>query len=118
MSKSSTIIKKRETTRARESVSHARPVHPGEVLREEFLVPLGLSMNRLAGELKVPTNRLAQIVKGRRAMTPDTAMRLARYFGVGERFWLNLQSSFDLDTARLKNGRLIEREVKPRSTAA
>jgi addiction module HigA family antidote len=73
-----------------------RPVHPGEVLREEFLAPLGMSVNALAMELKVPAPRMNDIVRERRAVSPDTALRLARYFGTTAQFWLNLQTSYDL----------------------
>ncbi len=98
--------------------SRLHPIHPGEVLREDFLLPLGMSLNQLARELKVPTNRLSQLVNEKRAMTPDTAMRLARYFGGDARSWMNLQVRFDLDTARLAKEKQIAREVKPRSAAA
>ena len=73
-----------------------RPVHPGEVLREEFLAPLGMSVNALAQALHVPATRMHEIIKERRAITPDTALRLARYFGGDARSWLNLQAEYDL----------------------
>src|SRR6185295_4437432 len=75
-------------------------VHPGEVLLEEFLKPLGISQNRLARELKVPPRRVNEIILGKRAITPDTALRLARYFGTSERFWLGLQLDYDLEEAQ------------------
>lgn len=91
-----------------------RPVHPGEVLREEFLVPLGVSAHALAMELKVPAPRINDIVRERRSITPDTALRLARYFGSTPQFWLNLQTSYDLKIAERKAGSKIEREVHRR----
>jgi len=93
-------------------------VHPGEVLREEFLAPLGLSQNALARHLGVPPRRINEIVLEQRAISPDTALRLARYFGTSERFWLGLQADFDLEEARLALGARLEREVKPRHSAA
>ena len=77
-----------------------KPVHPGEVLREEFLKPLGLSMNALALDLHVPGTRIAEVVHERRAITPDTALRLARYFNTTPEFWMNLQVTFNLETAK------------------
>ena len=77
-----------------------RPVHPGEVLREDFLQPLGLTQYRLAKSLSVPPRRINEIVLGKRAVTADTALRLARFFGTSERFWLNLQTGFDLEVER------------------
>lgn len=94
-----------------------RPVHPGEILREDFLAPLGLSVNALAVALRVPATRLHEIVKERRAISPDTALRLARYFGGDAQSWLNLQSSFDLRRAELELRAAIEREVIPREAA-
>jgi addiction module HigA family antidote len=90
-----------------------RPVHPGEVLREDFLKPAGLSANALAKTLYVPVTRVNDIVLERRGITADTAMRLARYFGGDARSWLNLQASYDLRTAEIANARRIEREVAP-----
>lgn len=95
-----------------------RPIHPGEVLREEFLAPLGMSANALALELHVPAPRINDIVRERRAVTPDTALRLARYFGTTAQFWLNLQSSFDLRRAENEIGRRIAEEVRPMQRAA
>ena len=87
------------------------PVHPGEILLEEFLIPMGISQYRLAREISVPPRRINEIVHGKRAVTADTALRLSRYFGTSDRFWLNLQMRYDLEIerARLK-GRLL-REV-------
>ena len=94
------------------------PIHPGEVLREEYLKPLALSVYRLAQELKIPRPRVNDIVLGRRAVTIDTALRLGRYFGTTPEFWINLQTRYDLDTAE-RNVRLeIEREIQPRTRAA
>ena len=91
------------------------PVTPGEILREEFLYPLGLSMRELAAALDVPVNRISQIVRGQRAITADTALRLARYFGTTPQLWLNLQSSFDLRQASEREGARIQERVRPRS---
>jgi len=93
-------------------------VHPGEILLEEFLRPLGISQNKLAREIKVPPRRVNEIVLGKRAITPDTALRLARYFGTAERFWLGLQMDFDLEEAQRAVGESIQREVHPLSSAA
>jgi antitoxin HigA-1 len=89
------------------------PIHPGEILRADFMEPLGLSMNRLALDLRVPVTRIAEIVHERRGITPDTALRLARYFNTSPGFWLNLQSGYDLEVAQDKLSRVIEREVRP-----
>lgn len=80
------------------------PVHPGEVLLEEFLVPLELSQYRLSKDISVPPRRINEIVHGKRAVTADTALRLARYFGTSERFWLNLQTGYELDVERDRLG--------------
>lgn len=94
-----------------------RPIHPGEILREEFLVPLGMSAHALALELRVPAPRINDIVRERRAITPDTALRLARYFGTTPHFWMNLQISYDLKSAEIKNGSKIAHEVHMRLAA-
>ncbi len=94
-----------------------RPIHPGEILREEFLIPLGMSAHALAMELKVPAPRINDIVRERRSVTPDTALRLARYFGTTPQFWLNLQSSYDLKIAEKEVGTKIEHEVQMRQVA-
>jgi addiction module HigA family antidote len=91
------------------------PVHPGEVLEAEFLEPLGLTQYRLAKSLSVPARRINEIVHGTRSVSADTALRLARYFGTSERFWLNLQAQFDLDIENDRSGERIEREVMPRA---
>ncbi len=88
-------------------------IHPGEVLLEEFLKPLGLSQNRVAREIGGPPRRVNEIVLEKRAITPDTALRLARYFGNSERFWLGLQTDYDLEEARLELAGRIEHEVHP-----
>jgi addiction module HigA family antidote len=93
-------------------------VHPGEVLLEEFLKPMGISQNRLAREITVPPRRVNEIVLGKRAITPDTAIRLARYFGTSERFWLGLQMDFDLEEARNELSERLDQEVKPVASAA
>lgn len=90
-----------------------RPVHPGEVLREDFLRPAGLTANALAKRLHVPPPRINDIVRERRGVSADTAMRLARYFGGDARSWLNLQAIYDLRLAEIANARKIEREVMP-----
>jgi len=90
-----------------------RPVHPGEVLREDFLRPLGMSANALAKALSVPAPRINDIVRERRGVTADTAMRLARYFGGDARSWVNLQAAYDLRVAEIANARRIEREIAP-----
>ena len=89
------------------------PVHPGEILREEFLAPMALSVYRLAQALKVSRPRLNDIVLGRRAVTTDTALRLGRYFGTTPEFWINLQTRYDLDIAERTLRATIEQEVEP-----
>ncbi|GHE20967.1 HigA family addiction module antitoxin [Halomonas urumqiensis] len=94
-----------------------RPIHPGEVLREEYLEPLGLSVNGLARELRVPATRLHEIAKERRSISADTALRLARYFGGDPQSWLSLQAAYDLKRVELDHGKEIERSVSPRDAA-
>ena len=96
-------------------MNRMRPIHPGEVLREEFLEPLGLTAYALAQALRVPPPRVNEIVRERRGVSPDTALRLARHFGTTPQFWLNLQASFDLKIAMREAGAKIEREVEPRA---
>jgi addiction module HigA family antidote len=108
MSKSSTTIKGAATP-------NRLTTHPGEVLAEEFLAPLGLSVNALAIALRVPATRMGAVVKGERAVTADTALRLARFFGTSPEFWINLQAMHDLTKARMQNGGAIERDVRPRA---
>jgi addiction module HigA family antidote len=90
-----------------------RPVHPGEILREDFMEPLRLSMNRLALDLRVPVTRIAEIVRGDRSITPDTALRLARYFNTTPLFWMNLQTLHDLQVAEDEGSDRIRRDVRP-----
>ena len=90
-------------------------VHPGEILRDEFLKPMGLSVYELANAIKVPRSRANDIVRGRRAITTDTALRLGRYFGTTAAFWINLQARHDLDVADRSLRKKIEREVEPRA---
>jgi len=94
------------------------PIHPGEVLLEDFMKPLSLSQYRVAQDIGVPTLRISQIVHGKRAVTADTAMRLARYFGTSPDVWLRLQARYDLEVAERKYGDRIEREVKVLAHAA
>lgn len=91
------------------------PVHPGEVLLAEFLEPLGISQYRLAKDTSVPARRINEIVHGNRAITADTALRLARYFETSERFWLNLQARYDLEVEKDRLGRRLDKEVLPRA---
>src|SRR5437868_10357613 len=90
-------------------------IHPGEILSEEFLAPLAISQYRLAKETSVPPRRINQIVRGTRGITADTALRLSRYFGTSERFWLNLQARYDLEVQKDKLGSRLDREVKARA---
>ena len=90
-----------------------RPVHPGEVLREEYLKPLGMSANALAKALSVPAPRVNEVVRERRGVSADTAMRLARYFGGDARSWLNLQAAYDLRVAEIGSGERIKKEIRP-----
>ena len=99
-------------------INNMRPIHPGEILREEFLLPLGMTAHALAMAIHVPAPRIHDIVREKRSLSPDTALRLARYFGTTPEFWMNLQSAFDLRTARLQTMDAIEREVRPRDVAA
>ncbi|MEQ8194940.1 MAG: HigA family addiction module antitoxin [Rhodospirillales bacterium] len=87
--------------------------HPGEVLHEEFMVPLGLSANKLGEILGVPANRISEIIRGRRSMTADTALRLAKCFGTTPEFWMNLQTAHDVSKAAKKHGEEIKTKVKP-----
>ena len=104
MSRSSTIIEGDEVT--------LDPIHPGEILLEDFLKPFGVSQNRLARDIGVPVSRVAAIVKGERAITADPALRLGRYFGTSADVWLGLQNEFDLRVARRATGSAIERSVR------
>jgi addiction module HigA family antidote len=93
------------------------PIHPGEILREEFLAPLGMSAHELALALRVPATRINDIVNEKRGITADTALRLSRYFGTTAKFWLNLQASYELEVAEDQLGQAVVREVLPRSAA-
>ena len=88
------------------------PIHPGEILKEEFLEPLGLSQYRVAVDISVPPRRINEIVHGKRAISADTALRLARYFGTTDRFWLNLQTHYDLELQKDRLGERLETEVR------
>ncbi len=90
-------------------------VHPGEVLLEEFLIPFGISQNRLARDIGVPPRRINEIVHGNRAVTADTALHLARYFGTSEGFWMGLQADYDLEEARKRLGDRLDQDVRPRA---
>jgi addiction module HigA family antidote len=93
-------------------MSRLNNIHPGEVLWGEFLAPMGISQNRIAREIGVPPRRINEIVHGKRAVTADTALRLARYFGVSEQFWMGLQADYDLEEARGKLGKRLKVEVQ------
>lgn len=95
-----------------------RNTHPGEILLEEFLEPLGISQNRLARSIGVPPRRINEIVLGKRGVTADTDLRLARFFGMSEGFWLGLQTDYELMETRRRLGRRLEREVTPLDTDA
>lgn len=88
------------------------PVHPGEILFEEFLKPLGISQYKVAKDISVPPRRINEIVQGKRSITADTALRLARYFGLSERFWINLQSRYDIEVEKDKLDFRLEKEVR------
>jgi len=88
------------------------PIHPGEILLEEFLEPMEISQYRLAKDISVPPRRINEIVLGKRAITPDTALRLSRYFGLSERFWMNLQTRYDIEVEKDKLQNRLEREVR------
>ena len=92
------------------------PIHPGEILREDVLKPLGLTAHGLARELRVPATRISEILHGRRAITADTALRLARYLGTSPQFWMNLQTSHDLKVTERSRGKQIRREVPARAS--
>jgi antitoxin HigA-1 len=91
--------------------------HPGETIKEDYLVPLGMSVNALAKELGITSARLNEIVLGKRGVTADTALRLSRYFGTSPEFWMGLQSFYDIRTAQREIGTRIEKQVKPREAA-
>ncbi len=90
------------------------PIHPGEILQEDFLIPMEISQYRLAKDISVPPRRINEIVHGKRAVSADTALRLSKYFGTSERFWLNIQAKYDLEVEKDKLGDRLENEVHPR----
>lgn len=94
-----------------------QPIHPGEILAEDVLAELGMTGRELARELNVSPNRISEILRGRRAITADTALRLSRWLGTSPELWMNLQQAYDLESAQLTVGDAIQREVKPRSAA-
>ena len=94
------------------SARRLQPIHPGQILREEFLDPMGITQYRLARDINVDPRRINAIIHGKRAITADTALRLARYFDTSERFWLNLQAQYDLEVEREQLGDRLEKEVK------
>lgn len=98
--------------------ANLEPIMPGEILREDFLEPLGISMNQLSRDLLVPPNRISEIVNGKRAITADTALRLERYFGIEANFWLNLQTEFDLRIMKRKIGADIVNRIIPAKYAS
>ncbi len=100
------------------SKNNMRPIHPGEILREEYLVPMGVTANALSIELRVPAPRINDLIRERRGVSPDTALRLARFFNTTPQFWLNLQTSFDLKQAEIEVGEKIAREIHPMQVAA
>lgn len=95
-----------------ETMEKLPPITPGEILVEEFLEPMGISQTQLARDIHVPPNRINQIIRGKREITADIALRLGRYFGIEPEFWLNLQVRFNMKVVREKAGKQIEREVK------
>ena len=106
-------MKSRSSTTTRRGTRKMPPLHPGEMLREEFMVPLGLSANALAMALRVPATRISEIVNERRGITADTALRLARYFDMTAEFWMNVQTRYDLETAKETLAESIRAEVRP-----
>jgi addiction module HigA family antidote len=93
------------------------PIHPGEILAEDVLAEIGMNARQLAQALNVPPNRISEILRGRRGITADTALRLSRWLGTSPEVWLNLQQAYDLEVAELEHGKEIERTVKPRAAA-
>jgi antitoxin HigA-1 len=110
-----TKSKSSTTTERRRKVARFPPAHPGDVLREDFLKPLGMSQYALAKAIGVSEVRISQLVQAKRAVTPDTALRLARYFGTSAEFWTGMQASYDLAVARDKLSATIEAQVQPRA---
>jgi addiction module HigA family antidote len=108
-------MSKSSTTNKDVAAPNRVTTHPGEVLSEEFLKPLGMSVNALALALRVPATRIGAIVKGERSVTADTALRLARFFGTSAEFWINMQAMHELTKTRMQSGVAIERDVRPRA---
>ncbi len=100
------------------SIKRMKPLHPGEILNEEFLLPLGLSQNRLALDIRVPARRINEIVHGKRRITADTALRLAKYFNMSAQFWLGLQMDYDLDIAYDQLAEKLDAEVRTHPASA
>jgi antitoxin HigA-1 len=98
--------------------NNMRPIHPGEILREEYLVPLGMTANALSIQLRVPAPRVKEVVRERRGITTDTVLRLARFFNTTPHFWLNLQTNFDLKQTEIQQGDKIAHEITPMQVAA
>jgi addiction module HigA family antidote len=113
-----TIELERETEMMKKSRELLPAIHPGEILSEEFMKPLGLSINRVARDLRVPVTRIADIVHGQRGVSSDTALRLARYFSTTPTFWMNLQSAYSLEVAEREARAQIDRDVQPLNAAA
>ena len=90
-----------------------KPVHPGEILHEEFLIPMGITQYRLAKDICIPPRRINEIVLGKRGISADTALRLARYFSTSADVWMNLQNRYEVEVARISNGDTIERQISP-----
>ena len=99
------------TMRCENMAKQLSPITPGDVLLEEFLKPMNITQNQLAKAIHVPANRISQVIHGKREITADTALRLGRYFGIEPEFWMNLQVRFNMKTARMKEGKNIEKEV-------
>ncbi len=99
------------------AAKYRAPIHPGVILKTDLLDPHGMSVNKLAKELHVPANRLSQIISGKRGISPDTSLRLARYFGFSSEYWLNMQTQYDLEIIRRQSLRKIEKQIKPREAA-
>ncbi len=99
-------------------VKKLAPIHPGEILLEEFLKPMGISQYRLAKDISVPPRRINEIVQGKRSITPDTALRLSRYFGLSERFWMNLQARYDLELEKDRLRDRLDKEVRVHTSTA
>ena len=108
-------MSKSSTTTKEVALPNRVTTHPGEMLNEEFLKPLGMSVNALAIALRVPATRIGAIVKGERSVTADTALRLSRFFGTSAEFWMNLQAMHDLTKVQLESGGAIQRDVRPRA---